>query len=402
MSQLSFNGKSVAVVYQGCYPDPAGRTAGLRRARDFAQGIAESNVVTWLLSPAHFEYGAACADDRFETVHLGMNQPRPTAKSRLAFWRGIRSFSDEKNISAILFYNTTLDCYTTLRHLRQSGKLVALEVCDLFSTMNWKPWKKAIYKLAEIYLPRQTNLNIAISSGIQGWLQKTAPKTPSMIIPGLFDSRDFLKDNIAGNAMRDKYRVSADQCLFVYAGSWYRIKGIETLMRAFASLKASHSNCRLLVTGKPSNHRFDVDIPALVSELGLQDSVILTGFLDNQGMAAVLSGADVVVCPHDKHRFADFAFPTKIAEYAGMGCAIITTDVGDVNRYLKNGVDAIVCPPQNVDAMATCMKMLCSSPELRKSLGMNSKITAERYFDYRKNGVILSEALCSNQSRVGV
>ena len=389
--------KSVAVVYQGCYPDPAGLMAGARRVRDLAQGIAEANIQTWMLTPAHFVFGERSPQDRFEVVHLGNDQPIPTLASRMAFWRGVYRFATKKPIDSLLFYHTTIDSWSTLRHLRKSGRFVALEVCDLFSTMNWKPWKKAFYKLAEIQLPKQTNLNVAISSGIQGWLRSTAPRTPTMLVPGLFDCRDFKKDPTAGWAMRERFGIHKNASLFVYSGSWFKIKGIETLMRSFAALKRTNPECRLVITGRKTNERFDANIPALIDELQLHDSVIMTGFLDNAGMAAVLSGADVVVCPHDRHRFADFAFPTKIAEYAGMGCCIIATDVGDVRLYLKDGMDAMICPPQDIEAMASGMRTLCSNPELRCSMGINARLAAERHFDYRKNGKILASALLAQQ-----
>jgi len=83
----------------------------------------------------------------------------------------------------------------------------------------------------------------------------------------------------------------------MYSGAMEPRKNAEGLLRAFALLGADiHGNTQLVIAGKVSPHdrsRFD----ALANSLGVGERVVYTGFITDQELIALYSGAAVYVFP---------------------------------------------------------------------------------------------------------
>ncbi len=380
-----------AVVFQGRFPEKILTNAGARRAYNLARGLVAAGVDATFVSPDHFGTNEERAG--LPAIRLGTPLPRPTVRSRRGFWKALEGYAVRENCGSVLFYNTTIDSIFTMRRLRRKGITVAYEMCDLVSTLCNGVMRKQFNKFAETLLPRQSSLNLTISSGIEHHFRRVAPKVPAFIIPGLFDCDQFRVDLDAAEKFRIKYSIASDVPLFAYCGSWARVKGLEIMLRAWARVMVEDPTARLVVTGCWTATQDSFDARLFADELGIAEQIVFPGYLDDAGLTALLSAADVVLCPHNQHPFSDYAFPTKIAEYAGMGRAIISTDVGDVSRYLRDGFDALICAPDSIDSLTAAMLRLALSPALRLTLGKNASAAARKYFDYRENGELLFQLL---------
>ena len=52
-----------------------------------------------------------------------------------------------------------------------------------------------------------------------------------------------------------------------------------------------------------------------------------------------------------------------MAEYLAAGLSVVTPAVGQLAERLSDGVDAIVVPPHDVNALAAALRRLCDDPE---------------------------------------
>ena len=91
--------------------------------------------------------------------------------------------------------------------------------------------------------------------------------------------------------------------------------------------------------------------------------------------------------------------PTKLAEYAAMGKAIVMTNVGDVNQYFTHRESALFCEPESVESLYDAIIELIEHENLCRKLEQNSLHVARKYFDITQNGKIITDKILSMQSR---
>ena len=64
--------------------------------------------------------------------------------------------------------------------------------------------------------------------------------------------------------------------------------------------------------------------------------------------------------------------PMSLLQAASMGRPIITTDTSGNNTICLKGVNGLLVPPKNPEALATAIITLCSDLELIKTMGAKS------------------------------
>lgn len=377
---------SYAVVYQGAYPPPQ-ISAGVRRVRDICRGLAATGGEVRMIVPRHFGHLEQATDTDFGVVSVGPIQHRPTVSSRLRFWRQLTKTVVQQSPDLCLFYDTTLDSYYAMQSIKRAGIAVGYELCDLFSTSEPKMGRRIARVLAERFLPRVSECNIVITRHIQQWVQKIAPATPSILIPGLFDTDSFQHDMEKATRFREQYGINHSEVIVCYSGSWWKHKGLATLLAAFKLARSlTVKPMKLVVSGRFTGSPVEDDVSELAKQMNIEADVILPGHLNTEEVVGLLSAADVVVSSSTDHPFNHAAFPTKVAEYAGMGRPILATNVGDVPLYFKDGVNAVLTDAHSVASMADGLTRLARDSALRERLGNAAKQTSQDHFNFHRCG----------------
>jgi glycosyltransferase involved in cell wall biosynthesis len=386
------------MIYQGALPEKHS-SAAVRRVCDLTAAIASTGANSSLFSPSHYGNNTPMYSVDFCHQYLGTPGKNPSFKSRSTFWRGVFDSAVRTNADSVCFYNTTIDSLPTIRRLRNKSIHVTYFLCDLFSTVRKSLSRRLFHLVGEIMIPRSACLNVAISSGIRDRLHKTASSVKTVVVPGLYDEREFRKLAKNNENFRMENGIKVDELIFIYSGSHSKIKGLDILFAAFAELVQSNPNMRLVVTGGLSKGADTTDVVELREKYKLSGRVSTPGFLTDETLRNWLEMADVAVCPHLDHEFASYAFPTKIAEYAAMGKPTISTEVGDVGRYLIDGQSAWLCKPNDVTSMCDAMKRSMDR-DARLSIGEAAKEVAEKSFSRQSAGVLLRKSIESTSTRI--
>ena len=82
--------------------------------------------------------------------------------------------------------------------------------------------------------------------------------------------------------------------------------------------------------------------------------------------------------------------PIAILEAMSLGKAIVTTNVGGVAEWLRDGVNALLVPPENSLALATALGRCIDEPGLIASLGGNARRTFSENFSIDRLGECFS------------
>ena len=164
-------------------------------------------------------------------------------------------------------------------------------------------------------------------------------------------------------------------------------KGIHFLIRAMAELKGKIP-IRLLIIGGPYFEK-DVDymeeLKQEVADLGVEDSVIFTGFLSDTRV--VTSLLDIVLVPS----IIPEACPRTIIEAMAVGKPVIATPLGG-SKELVTPETGILVPPEDASAIADAIATLAADQERLTAMGKAARDRAVQIFSSEKN-TALTEAV---------
>tara|TARA_R100000306_G_scaffold60462_1_gene60586 strand:+ start:14107 stop:15249 length:1143 start_codon:yes stop_codon:yes gene_type:complete len=111
-------------------------------------------------------------------------------------------------------------------------------------------------------------------------------------------------------------------------------KGFDRLLDAFAVLRQSHESLGLIVIGEGKQR---AALERQVSDLGLQSSVLLPGYVDE--VPAVMKRSDVLCMPSRTE-----GLPITLLEAMAVGIPIVACDVGEIDNVLGHGAGGrVVC-----------------------------------------------------------
>jgi glycosyltransferase involved in cell wall biosynthesis len=183
-------------------------------------------------------------------------------------------------------------------------------------------------------------------------------KEMKMIMLGI-DTGKFRPAEDRANAKKALH-ISPETLVIGYCGRVSREKNIETLYEAFTKLKDKY-RAKLLIVGEGED-KFLRDDP----------DIIVTGFVDN--VLKYLQAMDIFVMP-------SVTETTSLAtmEAMAVGLPVLSTPVGRIADFVKKGYNGYFFPKNSVDALEHELKELLNSPELRKKLGVNARMTMQAH-----------------------
>jgi glycosyltransferase involved in cell wall biosynthesis len=147
-------------------------------------------------------------------------------------------------------------------------------------------------------------------------------------------------------------------------------KALDVLVRATALLVAEFPRLRVLIVGDGPERS---SLEALVKQLGLEDSVLLTGARTD--VPDVLAALDVAVLSSDYE-----GIPLSILEFMDAGKPIVATDVGGIPEVIEDGVHGVLVPPRDEAALAAAVADVLRDPEAAKEMGARARDRCRREF----------------------
>jgi glycosyltransferase involved in cell wall biosynthesis len=110
----------------------------------------------------------------------------------------------------------------------------------------------------------------------------------------------------------------------------------------------------------------------MISSLGLQEKVLLLGYVAREDMPVLLSGADALVFP-SLHE----GFGLPVVEAFACGCPVITSDCSSLPEVA--GRDALLVPPLEIEGIAQAMERMARDTRLRRELGRRGLLRAKLF-----------------------
>jgi glycosyltransferase involved in cell wall biosynthesis len=152
---------------------------------------------------------------------------------------------------------------------------------------------------------------------------------------------------------------------FGYVGQINRPKGLAVLFAAFAQLP--RGSAELHIVGQPQRGGEREYLQAAMATCAGSDFVHLRGAVPHNRIGDVLGELDVLVLPAIYLE----VFGLVVLEAFSAGRPVIVSDCGGPAELVRDGLDGLVVPPNNADALARAMRRLVEDPQLILEMAVN-------------------------------
>lgn len=161
-------------------------------------------------------------------------------------------------------------------------------------------------------------------------------------------------------------------------------KNIETLLRAFARMKG-REKVRLVLVGKQG--WIHPEFFALIDELGIRDEIILPGYVPEEELAPLYSGAQLFAFPS---LYEGYGMP--VLEAMQCGCPVVASNSSSIPEVL--GDAGVMVDPMDIDALAEAMARVLSNRRIQEQMRRRGLVRAE-LFSWGRSSAILCETIKS-------
>ena len=144
--------------------------------------------------------------------------------------------------------------------------------------------------------------------------------------------------------------------VILYLGHLYRDKGVYDLLEAFRLVLDRHPAARLVLAGEG---REEEGLRLRMSDLGLEQSVELTGWVGPEGRRELLSAAACLTLPSYGE-----GLPLVVLEAMQVGVPVVATPVGGVPEVVRDDVEALLVAPGEPAALAAALSRVIADRAL--------------------------------------
>jgi glycosyltransferase involved in cell wall biosynthesis len=237
---------------------------------------------------------------------------------------------------------------------RKLGKKFVLSIDDYDAAASSNPIKRMVLAKAEKAVKDADAVIVSSTC-----LQKIYGGEVIYQVP---DEEMFLKTKTNPQNVKRKLGIEG-KTMVLYAGTFYRHKGIDVLIRAVQSLE--RDDIALVLAGDGGDEK------RLRSISGSE--TIFTGRLPMKNVAELTAACDIYAIPTLDTEYARAEIPGKIFEPMMLGKPVVASGLSDIPLILGSGKCGMLVKPGDVTELAGAIENLADNPKLATKLGSNAK-----------------------------
>jgi glycosyltransferase involved in cell wall biosynthesis len=154
----------------------------------------------------------------------------------------------------------------------------------------------------------------------------------------------------------------------LFSGRLSEEKGLLTLLSAIRKAKVP-----LLIAGEGSMRP---DMEHIIANTGLTH-VQMMGYLTGPALTQAVAGARLIVVPSEWYE----VFGQVIIEAFAQGKPVVATAIGGIPEVVSNGIDGLLVPPGDADALASAMQWLWERPQAATEMGQAGRAKVKAQYD---------------------
>jgi glycosyltransferase involved in cell wall biosynthesis len=148
----------------------------------------------------------------------------------------------------------------------------------------------------------------------------------------------------------------AKRILFI-GGTHHRLRGVDTLLKAFSIISRKLRNTELLIGGISRDENF---VRRIIRALKISDKVKMLGYIPESALPKYYNLADLFVFP------SRIGFSLSLFEAMACGTPVIASDTFDTAELVGDG--ALLVKPDDINQLANAMFNVLTDEKLRRDL----------------------------------
>ena len=277
--------------------------------------------------------------------------------------KSIRALVTSEEIDIVHCHQYTAYVYGTLAAVNTRAKVVFTEH-GRFHPESYS-WKR---RLVNPLLSLTTDSIIAISAATKEALAEFEwfRRSSIQVIYNGIEATEKLIEARENNQLN----LTDEHLVFGTITRFDTIKNLPMMVNAFAAVHQQHANARLLLVGDGDQRS---SIETLVSELGISEAVIFTGFQTDT--IKYMSMIDVYVLSS----FSEGTSMTLLEAMSFSTCCIVTAVGGNV-EIIQHETNGLVVESDDYQQLSENMLRVFGDENLRQQLGLQAKLAFDDKF----------------------
>lgn len=277
--------------------------------------------------------------------------------------RAIRRLLGELRPDVFVSFHVQLNVLALLACLRLRIPIVVSERVHPPAHRIGRPWRflrRATYRLADVLVVQ--------SEEARRWARRLVHADRIRVIP---------------NAVSEPFRAPANAAdsrgpMVLGVGRLVPQKGFDLLIRAFGAIAGRHPGWSLAIIGEGPEEQ---ELRTLAQGLGLESRIQFAGRVTEPERYYRAAGLFVL-----SSRFE--GFPNALLEAMACGCASISTDCKTgPSEIIRDGIDGLLVPSEDVAPLASAMERLIGNAALRREMGVRAREVTTRFGRERVMGM---------------
>ena len=174
---------------------------------------------------------------------------------------------------------------------------------------------------------------------------------------------------------RRQYAMDNEK-IILYVGRLVYEKGVQHLIAAMPKILSNYNDAKLIIAGRGG--MMD-ELRAEASNLGLNDKIYFTGYLNSKQVQKMYKCADVAVFPSTYEPFGIVALEAMLA-----GVPTVVSDVGGLDEIVTHGVDGMKSYAGNANSIADSVTALLYDHQLATNVSKKAKQKVKDQFNWEK------------------
>ena len=160
-------------------------------------------------------------------------------------------------------------------------------------------------------------------------------------------------------------------------------KGFDVLLNAVARLRKKEPQVQLRIVGGGPE---ETNLKRQVEELGLGETVIFTGPVENAAVWRALGEAHGLVAPSIEDPTGDIdGIPNVVLEAMAMARPVVGSRISGLPEAIEDGVTGRLVPPKDSQALADALFEVGADLEAAARMGERGRAKALAYFEVQTN-----------------
>ncbi len=280
-------------------------------------------------------------------------------------YREIKKTIKEKNIDVIVLYSVPTNGLQTIHLARKFNIPVVFRSIDILHQLVPYPALRFPTRLLEREVYSRVHMILTITPKLSKYvidMGAEEDKVKLLLIPV---DTDLFHPSPDSAEIRHKWGLDENDQVIVFMGTLFEFSGLDGFIRKFPQIVEQVPEVKLLIVGDgPQRPKLE----EIITELGLQKHIIITGFEPYQTMPQYINLAAICINSFHITDATRDIFPSKIVQYLACGKAVVATPLPGIIAVIPGDQQGLVYANSG-DEMAKEVVYLLKSPEHRQQLG---------------------------------